>query len=325
MFDDSKESYQMICYRPAQAAAVATTLFLLLFLWTTCDSPRTTTTIHAVIYSEQEQRYYYPEFLNRSTSSHDPNRSDLVQSTIAGAAGVYLNKSHGAQLKLDSTVVVTVLAFNSDVRNNKHYKLYFNNFLCFTQHHGIDLIVYVAHHNLAESDIDDIKSLGVRVLTYPDELFWSTLSQKTNALARGRGRANYLDSDVPSFSSHGALVMLVPVLEVLLRGYSVLFFDIDIGLVVDPVPYMIRGSADLVFAQEVRHCPDVYHVPDRMPSPHRDNINRTQSSPNSSHAEDVSIKSHHHHDQQQQRHQRTEPNTGVSLCISRRTIAHQQR
>lgn len=315
----------MICYRPAQAAAVATTLFLLLFLWTTCDSPRTATTIHAVIYSEQEQRYYYPEFLNRSAASHDPSRSDLVQSTIAGAAGVYMNKSLGAQLQLNSTVFVTVLAFNSDVRSNKHYKLYFHNFLCFTQHHGIDLIVYVVHHNLAESDIDDIKSLGVRALTYPDELFWSILSQKTNALARGRGRANYLDSDVPSFSSHGALVMLVPVLEVLLLGYSVLFFDIDIGLVVDPVPYMIRGSADLVFAQEVRHCPDVYQVPDRMPSPLRNNINninRTDSGLNSSHTEDASTKSHHH--QQQQRHQRTEPNTGVSLCISRRTIAPQQ-
>lgn len=299
----------MIC-RPAQATAVATALFLL-FQWTTTTIfvpllLAYVTTIHAVIYSEQEQRYYYPEFSNRSAASHDSSRSGLVLSTIAGAAGVYVNKTLGSQLQLDSTVVVTVLAFNSDVRNNKHYKLYFHNFLCFTQHHGIDLIVYVAHHNLAESEIDDIKSLGVRVLTYPDELFWSTLSQKTNALARGRGRANYLDSDVPSFSSHGALVMLVPVLEVLLLGYSVLFFDIDIGLVLNPVPYMIRGRADLVFAQEVRHCPDVYHVPDHMPSP-----NRTHSNSNNS----PNTKSHHH---QQQQYQRTEPNTGVSLCIARR-------
>ena len=94
--------------------------------------------------------------------------------------------------------------------------------------------------------------------------------------------------------------MLVPVLEVLLFGYNVIFFDIDIGLVVDPVPYLVRGNADLVFAQEVRHCPETYSVPDRT------HTSSLPSRSNSSHAKGS----------RQQQHQRTEPNTGVSLYLS---------
>jgi hypothetical protein len=63
---------------------------------------------------------------------------------------------------------------------------------------------------------------------------------------------------VPSFASHGALVMLVPVLEVLLHGYNCIFFDVDIAMVLDPVPFLTRGQADFVSSVEMRSCPDTY-------------------------------------------------------------------
>jgi hypothetical protein len=63
---------------------------------------------------------------------------------------------------------------------------------------------------------------------------------------------------VPSFASHGALVMLVPVLEVLLHGYNCIFFDVDIAMVLDPVPFLTRGQADFVSSLEMRSCPDAY-------------------------------------------------------------------
>lgn len=71
------------------------------------------------------------------------------------------------------------------------------------------------------------------------------------------GRADY-ESKTPSFSSHGALVMLVPVLEVLLSGYHCIFFDVDIALVLDPVPFLAKGQSDLVTMVEMRSCPDSY-------------------------------------------------------------------
>jgi hypothetical protein len=52
--------------------------------------------------------------------------------------------------------------------------------------------------------------------------------------------------------------MLVPVLEVLLNGYNCIFFDVDIAMVLDPIPFLTRGKADFVSSLEMRSCPDVY-------------------------------------------------------------------
>jgi hypothetical protein len=76
------------------------------------------------------------------------------------------------------------------------------------------------------------------------------------------GKADY-QSAVPSFASHGALVMLVPVLEVLLRGYNCIFFDVDIALVLDPVPFLTRGQSDFVTSIESRSCLEAY-APTRL-------------------------------------------------------------
>jgi hypothetical protein len=52
--------------------------------------------------------------------------------------------------------------------------------------------------------------------------------------------------------------MLVPVLEVLLSGYNCIFFDVDIAMVLDPVPFLIKGTSDFVSTVEMRSCPDSY-------------------------------------------------------------------
>ena len=65
----------------------------------------------------------------------------------------------------------------------------------------------------------------------------------------------------PSFEHHGALVMLVPVLEVLSLGYDAIFFDVDISLLRDPIPFMVRGHVDVVMSPEIRVC----HYPSRYP------------------------------------------------------------
>eukprot|EP01034_Spumella_vulgaris_P030063 gene30063-37219_t len=54
--------------------------------------------------------------------------------------------------------------------------------------------------------------------------------------------------------------MLVPVLEVLQLGYNVIYFDVDIGLVQDPVPFLTIGSADFVTSIEMRSCPEFISV-----------------------------------------------------------------
>ena len=60
--------------------------------------------------------------------------------------------------------------------------------------------------------------------------------------------------------------MLVPALEVMMLGYNVIYFDVDMGLVQDPVPYLTSGDADFVTTLEMRYCPEKYpsSVPDTI-------------------------------------------------------------
>lgn len=48
--------------------------------------------------------------------------------------------------------------------------------------------------------------------------------------------------------------MKVPILEALELGFNVIFFDVDIALVKDPLPYLIEGSADVIVSPELRVC-----------------------------------------------------------------------
>jgi Nucleotide-diphospho-sugar transferase len=190
--------------------------------------------------------------------SHNATRDSHVLATLQAASGVYNDKERGRESKLEKTVFITVIAYNAN-ESIYHYKVYFRNFLCFARHYGIDLIVYILHHHLAdvESEVQSLERLGVKVLTYPDELFWTLVAEKTTQISWGKKHANF-DSTVPSFQSYGALIMLIPQLEILLLGFNVIYFDVDIGLVQDPVPYVTRGDADFTVSIEQRACPEFY-------------------------------------------------------------------
>ena len=93
----------------------------------------------------------------------------------------------------------------------------------------------------------------VSVISYPMQLFWSVVSKKRNDLYVGNGKADF-EGDIPSFRHFGALVMLVPVLEVLESGYNAIFMDIDVGMIEDPIPSLVHGDSDVTTSQEIRYC-----------------------------------------------------------------------
>jgi hypothetical protein len=186
------------------------------------------------------------------------SRDQHVLHTLQSAAGVYIDKERGITAGLQKTVFMTIISYNAKA-GLYHYKIYFRNFLCFAQHFGIDLIVYILHHTLpdVEEEVQSLQKLGVRVLTYPDERFWKLVLQKKSKIMAGSQFANY-DTEEPNFQGFGALVMLVPQLEALELGFNVIYFDVDIGLVQDPVPYLIRGDADFTLSIESRVCTEDY-------------------------------------------------------------------
>lgn len=74
---------------------------------------------------------------------------------------------------------------------------------------------------------------------------------------QGKSNAAY-DSTSINFATYGALCMLIPAYEVLQAGYNVIYFDLDIGLVQDPVPFLLKGNADFVVSPETRGCFETY-------------------------------------------------------------------
>jgi hypothetical protein len=129
--------------------------------------------IDAAYYSPEDKRHYYPEYKLRAKAAHDLARTHVVGETLASAAGVYNNKTRSTELGIMRTVMITVIQYSE----KSYYKLYFYNLLCFARHHDIDLVVYVVHHGLKdwEGEVKSYAAMGVKVLPYPDELFWSLL------------------------------------------------------------------------------------------------------------------------------------------------------
>jgi hypothetical protein len=61
--------------------------------------------------------------------------------------------------------------------------------LCFTQHYGIDLVVYIVHHSIKDwkEEKESYSKAGIRVLPYPDELFWTLLYATSSEERQGTG------------------------------------------------------------------------------------------------------------------------------------------
>ena len=193
-----------------------------------------------------------------AVAAKNDTRMAQVRETLRQAAGVYTDKARGKALGLDKTVFISVIAYPT---GSHFYKVYFRNFLCYIHHFGIDLVVYVLHHGLVNpyEEMRELEALGVRVLPFPDELFWRLVGNKQLPLFKGALHARY-NGTQPSFQEFGALPMLVPGLEVLEAGYNLIYFDVDIAFVHDPVPHLIRGDADFVSSIENRMCKEEYYT-----------------------------------------------------------------
>lgn len=137
-------------------------------------------------FSKEDERYYYPEWLAKAHAAKSPQRTNLVRLTLNAAAGVYNNKTRAEELGIAKTVFVTVIQYSE----KSYYKLYLYNLLCFSRHYDIDIVVYVVQHHLAswETEMAAYMDAGIKVLPYPDELFWSLLYSKKTEIFVSQGK-----------------------------------------------------------------------------------------------------------------------------------------
>ena len=140
----------------------------------------------------------------------------------------------------------------------RRYIQLLRNWFCFATHYGFQPVTYLltpADKNFS-SAVADLRRLGIHshFVTYPEELFWKVaLLKSTPLLGPTHHRASY-DGLTISFKTFGALVMLVPSLEALLLGHTVVYFDLDLAMVTDPLPGLSLGEADVRVSFEQRTC-----------------------------------------------------------------------
>ena len=78
-------------------------------------------------------------------------------------------------------------------------------------------------------------------------------------MREGKRRVPYR-GDRPDFKEFGSLPMLIPMYEIIALGYNMIYLDVDLGLVMDPIPHMLHGDSDFVTSVETRECIDHPHV-----------------------------------------------------------------
>eukprot|EP01038_Epipyxis_sp_PR26KG_P011273 gene11273-15125_t len=195
-------------------------------------------------------------WLKYKHDSHNPTRLMEVQTILSKATGIYLNQSlaknrfNNRLIKtLNSTVLISVIEMND---SSDKYEHFLRNLLCFYHFYHFKTVVYVIdtkNKSIKELDFGE----NVFIISYPFELFWQIISNKSTALNTGFGKGNYLGNK-PSFENFGSLVMLVPILETLNLGFNVVFFDVDVALIQDPIPHLVRSNIDIIVAPELRTC-----------------------------------------------------------------------
>ena len=189
------------------------------------------------------------------------SRTVRMAKIFAEAAGVYKNKkSRTLSSRLRNTVLINVVESSGHRWNptgQDKYKQLIHNHHCYGSMHEFETVVYIIDDNSTRFDAEsrELKIVNplIHPVDYPYELFWSLVARKTTDIKHASGNVDYGGS-MPSFKHFGFLVMLVPLLEALRAGYNVVYFDVDIALVKDPLPLMVLGSADITVSIEKRTC-----------------------------------------------------------------------
>jgi Nucleotide-diphospho-sugar transferase len=193
----------------------------------------------------------------KAAATRDAFRRQQVIKKLKRASGVYAGNKRKMQ-DLDQTVILNVVSYSGD--DHSSYKQHLQNWFCYMRHWKYKPVVYtVSQYNSTSAEIayedETLNSWcpSCEIISYPNSLFWGLVAAKKRPMRRGSMYGDY-EGNVPSFKHFGALVMLVPILEVIELGYNVLFFDIDVTLLRDPVPYMLRSTADISVSPESRDC-----------------------------------------------------------------------
>ncbi len=198
--------------------------------------------------------------LNLAEKHHEPKRSIELDRVLSQASGVYKDKSRVKSPRLQKTILLNVVESSGHKWNpniDEKYKQQLYNHLCFTKQLGLETVVFLIKESQTQFDADvaEMRNIdeNIQILDYPHELFWKNIGKKSTHVKTQGGVVDYA-GNLPTYKHFGFLVTLIPILEALLAGYNVIYFDVDIALMKDPLPYLVSGSADFIVSPEMRSC-----------------------------------------------------------------------
>ena len=201
-----------------------------------------------------------------SRKSEAGRSTSKLKGTLDMVAGVYVNKTKSKYFGLENFIVMAVISLSSS-----HYAgtAMVKNWLCFTSHYGYSPLLYFLddfsshdmttneHRNKIKALIEDhqLYNKNAWFLPFPEHIFWNALTKKTiwDGTVGGKGVVDFR-GDRPTFKHFGPFLKLIPLLEVTELGYTAIFFDADIALIKDPIPFIAKGTSSVVVSFETRGC-----------------------------------------------------------------------
>lgn len=206
---------------------------------------------------DERIQHMHAIWVRLANETYDPTRSEVLRRLLAPHAGIYNDKSKAtASEELKRTILIHVVSISDDLGSESRYYHMLSNWFCYAQQYGYSPVTYyVPNSNISINQPPRaLLQIGIKrenLISYPLHLFWRILSTKTSNIVGNQ--ASY-EGELPSFTNHGAIVMLIPLLEALLLGFNVMYFDLDTLMVHDPVPFMMKGNADFTVQLELRNC-----------------------------------------------------------------------
>lgn len=138
---------------------------------------------------------------------------------IRSAVGVYINQTKSVIGKLQNTIVVTT--------GNSAYIDFLQNFMCYAMKHGIKFL-FAAMEKRAFDMAPNNEHIKPALMVNDNSISPHASGWRQNQF------------------NHITIVKLEVVYYLMKNGYDVIFFDTDIILLEDPIPYMVLPQYDYV-------------------------------------------------------------------------------
>jgi hypothetical protein len=232
-------------------------ILIVVFLYISDGNKTNSVNEHSTVISVEAQLRLLEMWKMKSNETYDEFREKKLLHLLEKSSGIYQSKSKAKRNGVEKTVLLSVISL-SDGKAMSLYMQMLRNWLCYTAHYDYMPVVYflsqsgptnqsesVKQEGSLQAFFEELKEINENAIfvDYPAHLFWSLLSKKKIWRNKINDR-NFVDfeGNHPSFAHHGAFVMLVPILEVVELGHSVIYMDIDIALVRDPIPFIALGE-----------------------------------------------------------------------------------